>query len=419
LNRTLLLALSFTLVILGMLTLRGEVVALALPLLVALGFGAAVPPPKIWLAISRRVVPDRAVQGQPIEVQLRIVNEGPAIQDVMLQDTLPYGLTLADGATELLVALEPGGAAELSYTIKGRRGLYRFGAVRATVQDQLGMYRRVSEFSAPGRLFILPELIQLRDLLIRPRRTRIYAGQIPARQGGTGIEFFGVRDYQPGDQLRYVNARATARHTDALFVNEFEQERVADIGIVLDARARSDVPGKHETIFEHAVQAAAALADSFLSQGNRVGLLIYGNAIQWTFPGYGKLQREKVLQALSAAGTGDRLALESLDLIPARLFPMRSLLVIISPLVSDDVRALASLRARGYQMAVISPDPVAFERATLGESEDATFGARLASVERELMMRRLRQVGVPTVNWPVETPLALAAAQVLARQRMP
>jgi hypothetical protein len=98
---------------------------------------------------------------------------------------------------------------------------------------------------------------------------------------------------------------------------------------------------------------------------------------------------------------------------------MRSLLVIISPLVSDDVRALASLRARGYQMAVISPDPVAFERATLGESEDATFGARLASVERELMMRRLRQVGVPTVNWPVETPLALAAAQVLARQRMP
>jgi uncharacterized protein (DUF58 family) len=419
LNRTLLLALSFTLVILGMLTLRGEVVALALPVLVALGFGAAVPPPKIWLAISRRVVPDRAVQGQPIEVQLRIVNEGPAIQDVMLQDTLPYGLTLADGATELLVALEPGGAAELSYTIKGRRGLYRFGAVRATVQDQLGMYRRVSEFSAPGRLFILPELIQLRDLLIRPRRTRIYAGQIPARQGGTGIEFFGVRDYQPGDQLRYVNARATARHTDALFVNEFEQERVADIGIVLDARARSDVPGKHETIFEHAVQAAAALADSFLSQGNRVGLLIYGNAIQWTFPGYGKLQREKVLQALSAAGTGDRLALESLDLIPARLFPMRSLLVIISPLVSDDVRALASLRARGYQMAVISPDPVAFERATLGESEDATFGARLASVERELMMRRLRQVGVPTVNWPVETPLALAAAQVLARQRMP
>ena len=45
-----------------------------------------------------------------------------------------------------------------------------------------------------------------------------------------------------------------------------------------------------------AVNAAASLADAFLTAGNRVGLLIYGLYINWTNPGYGKRQRENILR---------------------------------------------------------------------------------------------------------------------------
>jgi uncharacterized protein (DUF58 family) len=414
-NRSLLITLIYGLVLLGLAALDGDVVALALPLIVALGMGLADAPQAPQLRAVRTVTPDRVAQGQPAEVLIRVTNQGAALHNLELVDVLPQGLELQEGRTRLLAALGQGATAELRYSVRGARGLYAFGELRATARDRLGVFREQALVPAPAQIFVLPNLLRLRQVSIRPRRTRVYAGVIPARQGGPGVEFFGVRGYQPGDRLRQVNARVTARHTEQLFVNEFEQERVADVGLVLDARAKSNVRGPGHSLFEYGVQATAALADTLIAQGNRVGLLVYGNAIEWTFPGYGKVQREKILRSLAAAEPGDRIALETLEAIPARLFPVRSLLILVSPLLPEDRRALAGLRARGYQLLVISPDPVAFEQAALGEGREVGLGARLASVERDLMLRRMRQVGVPIVNWPVETPFQQVAALALGR----
>ena len=81
---------------------------------------------------------------------------------------------------------------------------------------------------------------------------------------------------------------------------------MADVGIVLDGRERSNLFAGGRSLFEHSVVASAALADAFLTQGNRVGLLIYSQYLQWTVPGYGKLQRERILQALSGAAPGSQ-----------------------------------------------------------------------------------------------------------------
>lgn len=414
-NRSLLLSLTFGLVLLGMTLLNGAIVALALPLLVLLGAGLFDAPAEPHLSVTRSITPDRASQGQPIEVFLRITNTGASLAEISLRDRLPHGLTLLDGQPECTTILPAGASTELRYTIQGSRGLYSFEHIQATLADRLGIFPHRFPIPAPGQVFVLPELMRLRQIAVRPRRTRIYAGQIPARQGGSGIDFFGVRPYQPGDSARRLNTRLSARHQNELFVNEFEQERVADIGIILDARARSDVRGEHGSLFEHGVEAAAALADSLLTQGNRVGLLVYGNAIEWTFPGYGKIQREKVLRALASAHPGDRLALETFDNIPTRLFPTRSLLILISTLTSDDTQPLVGLRARGYQLVVISPDPVDYECTLLGLAPDAP-GPRAATIERALLLQRLRQTGIPVVNWPVKTPFALIAAQALSRR---
>jgi uncharacterized protein (DUF58 family) len=66
--------------------------------------------------------------------------------------------------------------------------------------------------------------------------------------------------------------------------------------------------------------AAAALVDTFLTAGNRVGLLLYSQYLSWTFPGYGKIQRERILQALARAEVGDSQVFSDLMYLPARLF---------------------------------------------------------------------------------------------------
>ncbi len=410
-NRTLIAlgALAFGMALLGLATLNGALIALAIPPAIFVGAALLDTPDDLHVQATRTLSTERTSPGAMIDVRVAITNCGPRTVSVLFEDVIPAGLELTGGQSACLTLLAPGATATLAYTVRGVRGFYHFSGVQATVSDRLGLNRRTMAVAAPGNILIMPEVARLTRLGIHPRRTRIFSGTIPARQGGAGVEFFGVREYQAGDPVRWMNNRATARFPGSLYVNEFEQERVADIGIILDARRGSDVQGNHHTLFEYSVQAAAALADALISQGNRVGLLIYGHAIEWTFPGYGKMQREKVLRALAQARTGDRAALASLADIPTRLFPARSQIVLVSPLQPGDASPILHMRAHGYDVLIISPDPVAFEATTIGVVAD--LAVRIARVERQALLQRLLMAGVRIVDWNVETPLALALAR--------
>jgi uncharacterized protein (DUF58 family) len=403
------------LVLLGLGTLRGEMLALAIPLLIYAGAALLGRPAPPQLSATRSFSAQRLASGEPAQVSVSITNLGALPTTVLLEDQLPQRLTLIEGQPHLLTTIAPGTSVELAYTVAGERGVYQFPGLHASVQDQLGLFHATIVLPAPGQIFIIPELIRLRRVEIRPRRTHVYAGQIPARQGGSGVEFYGLREYQPGDPTRWINARATARNPQHLFVNQFEQERVADVGLILDARRRSDVYTRDGALFEYAVQAAGALADTFLHRGNRVGLLMYGRSLDWTLPGYGKLQRERILRALARAETGDLPVLERLDHLPTRLFPARSQIVLISPLLPHDLEMLASLRARGYQLLVISPDPISFEQRDLSEHPESTPATRLAQIERALLLQRCRRTGITVIDWPTELPFQQIAEAALSR----
>jgi uncharacterized protein (DUF58 family) len=403
------------LVLLGMATVRGEILALALPLVIYAGAALLGRPAVPQLQATRSFSAERVASGTPVTVRLSITNLDTRPATVLLEDQVPRQLSLLEGQPRLLTRLGPGASVEIEYTVVGERGVYQFPGVRASVEDPLGLFGAAALFHATGQIFIVPDVVRLRRVEIRPRRTHVYAGQIPARQGGAGVEFYGVREYQPGDPTRWINSRATARNPQTLFVNQFEQERVADVGLILDARQQSDVRTREGALFEYSIQAAGALADTFLHRGNRVGLLMYGRSLDWTLPGYGKLQRERILRALARAQTGDLPVLEKLDYLPTRLFPARSQIVLISPLQAQDVDMLAGLRARGYQLLVISPDPVGFERRDLGGQSEAEAAARIARLERALLLQRCRRTGVTVVDWPTDVPFQQVAEAALSR----
>ena len=89
----------------------------------------------------------------------------------------------------------------------------------------------------------------------------------------------------PGDSPRHLNWKAGARW-DLLITNLFEQERVADVGIILDARSLVEIRADGKYSLQHSVRAATSLAEYFLGEGNRVGLRIYGRLVEWTSPGH-------------------------------------------------------------------------------------------------------------------------------------
>ncbi len=376
-----------------------------MPFLVYLGAGLIFKPGGFRIRASRTLSTDRAIEGSTISVRVEVINEGGRLDEISFHDLLPKPLETTAGSNTLLTPLEPGETFGWEYTLSPDRGYYRFDRLLATARDSSGLFTRQEALPVDNRLMILPNFIKLKPFAIRPRRTRGYSGFIPSKTGGQGIEFFGVREYQQGDSPRLINWKATARHPHAFFTNEFELERVTDVGLILDVRWRCYFRRKEEELFERAVSAAAALAETFLNSGNRVGMFIYGRVMDWTFPGYGNLQKERIFQALAKARISEDLVFDKLEYLPTRLFPSHSQLIFISPLVRDDIKTFLRIRARGYQVLVVSPDPVGFEGESLKSNPDYELGHRIASIERTLMLREFQRFGIGILNWPVNIPL--------------
>ena len=404
--------LVYVLVLVGLFTRQGALLALALPLLAYMAVGLLEQPELPRLTVERTLSLDRVDAGTPATVHLVVSNASGRPATLLIEDRIPPGLQVIEGDTRALTMLEPGAVAEVTYVVRGRRGVYRFAELGATTYDPLGLVSRSAAIAAPGILFVMPTVLRLRRLALRPRRTQVYTGSAPARLGGPGVDFFGIRAYQPGDPMRYLNARATARHTEALFVNEFEQERVTEVGIILDVRSRSNIDTAEGSLLEYGIQAAAALAAGLLDQGNRVGLLQYGSVLDWTFPGYGKIQRERILRALARAEPGDAPAFEELANFPTQLFPARMQLILISPLLPTDRDMLVRLRARGYQLLVICPDPIGFERRALDDTLAAGLAARAARLQRGELLTELMRAGIGVVDWDVVQPLQQVAERL-------
>jgi uncharacterized protein (DUF58 family) len=407
-------SLIYALLFLGLVTVNGGPLALALPLIIYLGAALLHHSSDVNLIAARTLSVDSVRQFEPVKVSLQITNHGVDLEEVLVEDQLPAGLELVDGEDKALTSLASGETLVLEYTVRGRRGTYQYHSVRITTSDHLGVMNQQMDVAAKASLIYMPETGRLGRIAIRPPRTHGHSGPIPSRKSGAGVEFHGLREYQMGDPRRWINWRASARHQQDLYVNQFEQERIADVGIILDARQQADIvlPGG-ESLFEYSVQAAASLAEAFLSDGNRVGLLVYGFGLHRTFPGYGKVQLERILRSLGLARTGHNFALESLRYLPTRFFPAGSQLVMISPLMESDVTAITRLRANGYELLVVSPDPIDFEARYMGIKDGLAH--ELARIERSLLIHRVQRLGVRLLEWQVNQPFGPLVRNRLGR----
>ena len=408
--------LTYGLLLAGIMTVHGQFITLALPLVAYLLIGYLQSSEKMQLEATRRLSLERVAPDQNVDVTVTVTNRGPSLEELLLQDLIPTALTVRSGHSRHLLRLASGASFTFAYTVSGPRGAYAFDGLEAQGNDPIALIRSRLRVEAKGRLFILPPLTRVRNVVIRPRRTRVYAGTIPARAGGTGTEFFGVREYQPGDPPHSINWRASARYSEALYANEYQQERVADVGIVLDGRTKVNDFAQGRSIFEYSVQAAASIADALLNQGNRVGLLLYATYLGWTFPGYGKLQRERILHALANAKTGESQVFSNIEYIPTQLFPPESQIVFVSPLMEEDLRPLIRLRAQGYDVLVVSPDPVKFELSYLPQSDpNVELAGRVLKMERLVLLQRLQRANIHVIDWDVSEPFDMVVKRRLGR----
>lgn len=390
----------------GLIIRHGGLVALSLPFLTYLLAAALYRPEDLDLTSEQQLETRHVLSGQELKGALTLTCAGKPIEELTVSLTPPAGLNPGQNAGSTRFALKPGQADSISFMYKGPRGEYHIPYPEAVWSDTFGVFEDRKEIHISNVFSILAPQIKLAGLRIRPPHTRGFAGPIPSRKAGAGLDFLTVREYQTGDSLRHINWKRTSRTDQDMFTNTFEQQRIADVGILLDARQMSDLTVNGQRLFEHSVNAAGAISEELIHQGNRVGLLVYGASIISAFPAMGKRQLEKIRRTLARAQTGFSYALEKLEYLPVRFFLPRSQIIVISPVNSSDIGVLSSLAHKGYAVLIVSPNPVLMEFDPSEVNERQKLALRAALAERKLNINLLRRSGVEVLDWDVSTPLS-------------
>ncbi len=401
----------------GLIAPNSTLLLFALPFLCLIVLSLAQSADTVALTATRTLSAAQITVGETADITLTVRNDGDTIDELILSDICPPELTIEEGENTAVRRLAKGETLTLTWRVRPARGVWYFTHTDVTVSNRVGLMGVSKQIEVNGqiRLTVLIQPEKVSDITIRPRQTRAFAGNIPASLAGSGSDFFGVRPYRPGDSLRHVNWRLTARQPDALFTNEFEQARVADVGLIVDARRRSVQLADNNALFEQGIAAASAFAEAFITAGNRVSMLAYGDVLQHTIPGYGKIQRQRILNLLSQIKPGDSQIHSTLDHLPTRLFPPKSQIVLFSPLLPSDLPALQKIRAHGYSLLVIAPDPIAHEVAHLPPKRIHDRGRRIAQMERVILINNLAAAGIQVVEWSAEQPLEQLVRTYLRR----
>ncbi|MBB2945543.1 uncharacterized protein (DUF58 family) [Actinoplanes lutulentus] len=222
-----------------------------------------------------------------------------------------------------------------------------------------------------------------------------------SRRPGEGGELAGVRQFAPGDRLRRIDWRVSLRTRD-LHVAYTLSDRDAEVLLLLDVLGEVGLPGGvggGSSVLDTTVRAAAAVAEHYLHRGDRVSLLEYGSGARRLRPGSGRRQYLTVLEWLLDVRPNPADETEQYEnLLAAHHVSSSALVVVLSPLV--DPRAadmLAQLTKSGrYTVAV---DTLPKDAAPPVRNQWTPAATRLWRIERENVLGRLREHGVPVVQW--------------------
>ncbi len=245
-------------------------------------------------------------EGQRVRIEVTLHNESRLPKATLeILEVVPQGLATTQDAeaeearsgdyTERTVAyipfMMPHSTVKTSFEVQAlKRGYYKLGPLGVRGSDPIGLFERVAEAPEYVEVTVLPQVFETPTL-------RFPGGDFSAQQSSASpafapvdTDFYGVRQYQPGDSLRFVHWRATAK-TGKLSVLQFDKPMSDDIALVVDLSRGRDYGEGRESTLEYAIRLAASLGKGALEHNAQVQVACLEEGIPClrTFRGAGQV----------------------------------------------------------------------------------------------------------------------------------
>lgn len=386
-----------------------------------------------WQVRSRRVQVTRSHlqrlsigRDNPITLTLE---PGQAAAALEIYDNYPS--SFGGPAMPLIAAgpLEP--LSELTYSVRpSQRGEYIWGDLQVRQQGPLGLAWAGWTVPATTPVAVYPDLIGLRQLSIRLALQS--TGTLRQRRRlGVGTEFAELRDYGMGDDLRFIDWKATARRSLPL-VRVLEPEREQTLIVLLDRGRLMTAQVQGLSRFDWGLNAALALALAGLHRGDRVGIGVFDRTLHtWLPPKGGQSSLKALVERLTPI---QPVLLES-DYLGAvtqvvRQQHRRALVVVITDLVDQTasaelLSALVRLRPRYLPFCVTLRDPTIDQQAYTATADVTEAYLRAVALDllaqRQAAFAQLKRSGVLVLDAAasqVSNSLVEAYLQIKARSQI-
>jgi uncharacterized protein (DUF58 family) len=333
---------------------------------------------RLRLAVARNVTPPRVYAGSPSRVELSIRNDGDRSTPVL---RLFDAVTGTRGADLLLSPLEPDVVNRAAYRLPTeRRGVIEIGPLEVVVTDPFGLASS-STIAAPlAELTVYPHID---DIVPVPHTTGDdpYAGaDHPSALGRTGEDFYALRPYVVGDDLRRVHWRSTARR-DELMVRQDELPWQGRVTILLDVRRTAHTPES----LELAVSAAASIVTACWKRRDLVRFMTTDN----TDFGYGAgtAHAEATMEFLATVASTPSGTLRGLLGALEQAGNGGAIVPIVADLADAELSSLGLLRRRFASVTVVQ-----FLRSSYDGSAETSKDSTAASAGNATMIRVSRDL---------------------------
>jgi len=271
-----------------------------------------------------RLLPDHAVVGEPLVVRYQIHNgkiwlpvfnltiqetwgrgrrgwkkTGPLAETPARLGGRPLGWVLHLGLRQTLQAQA------VCWPL--RRGDLHFERIVVRSSFPFGILQRVLEFVQPGQVLVYPRLYRINRTLWFKLALADPVGRLHLDRGGGTEEFFGLRPYRPGDSLRTIDWKHSAKSSE-LIARELTQASPPRLILALDL---SLLPGARrnaawepqsapdEDPAEQAISLAASVVCAAHLQGYQTGFMVLGAAVGYFKAHHSVPHRGRILEALA------------------------------------------------------------------------------------------------------------------------
>ena len=326
---------------------------------------------------------ERLFFGEKTDLRLEVTNAKPLpLAWLRCEDDIPIALKLTPDerarhylpTRRVLVNLFSLGLYQRvirRYTVTGtQRGAWRFGPVQLVCGDIFGFRSQHKEIPETNLLLVYPRLYTLPELGLDARHP-FGDYQSLNRLIDDPLRVSGVREYLPGDNIRHIHWKATARRQE-LQTKLFEPSASRPLAIFINIRTFNHrFEGIDPALREFAISAGASIARWAQMRGDAFG--VFANSMMYEgrrvriLPGAHPRQLTRVLEALAYCVGVPHTTIERILQQEADHLRHGTSIVLISATLPDSLsRALADLQRRGFAVTLLGIGGLTLEKAIPG-----------------------------------------------------